>query len=51
MFFSCINICRVSKKLFEHAAVRDPESVNAMKQTRVIVISYLSHLCPQLENH
>ena len=38
--FSCINICRVPRKLFEHEAVRprDPASVYAMKQTCVIVI-------------
>ena len=38
--FSCINICWVPRKLFEHEAVRqrDPASVNAMKQTCVIVI-------------
>ena len=30
--FSCINICGVPRKLFEH------EAVNAMKQTYVIVI-------------
>ena len=40
MFFSCINICWVPRKLFEHEAVRpfkhlpgDLASVNAMKQT------------------
>ena len=46
MFFSCINICRVPRMLFEHEAdrpsvqhhPRDPASVNAMKQTCVIVI-------------
>ena len=44
--FSCINICRVPRVLFEHEAdrpsvqhhPRDPASVNAMKQTCVIVI-------------
>ena len=44
--FSCINICRVPRMLFEHEAdrpsvqhhQRDPASVNAMKQTCVIVI-------------
>ena len=44
--FSCINICRVPRMLFEHEAdkpsvqhhPRDPASVNAMKQTYVIVI-------------
>ena len=44
--FSCANICRVPRKLFEHKAVRpkfkyrlrDPASVNAMRQTCVIVI-------------
>ena len=44
--FSCINICRVPRMLFEHEADRpsvqhhqsDPASVNAMKQTCVIVI-------------
>ena len=38
--FSCINICRVPMKLgrvFKHRP-RDPASVNAMKQTCVIVI-------------
>ena len=42
--FSCINICQVPRKLFEHEDVRpsvqtspnDPSSVNAMKQTCVI---------------
>ena len=46
MFFSCINICQVPRMLFEHEAdrvsvqhhPRDPASVNAMKQTCVIVI-------------
>ena len=41
MFFSCINICRVLRKLFEHKAARlsfkhlwrDLATVNAMKQT------------------
>ena len=45
-FISCINICRVPRMLFEHEAnrpsvqhhSRDPASVNAMKQTCVIVI-------------
>ena len=44
--FSFINICRVPQKLFDHKANRphvqtapkDPASVNAMKQTCVIVI-------------
>ena len=44
--FSCINICRVPRMLFEHEAdrpsvqhhPRDLASVNAMKQTCVIVI-------------
>ena len=44
--FSCINICRVPRVLFKHEAdrpsvqhhPRDPASVNAMKQTCVIVI-------------
>ena len=44
--FSCINICRVPRMLFEREAdrpsvqhhPRDPASVNAMKQTCVIVI-------------
>ena len=44
--FSCINICRVPRMLFEHEAdrpsvqhhPRDRASVNAMKQTCVIVI-------------
>ena len=42
---SCINICHVAMMLFEHEAdrqsvqhhPRDPASVNAMKQTYVIV--------------
>ena len=46
--FSCINICRNHRKLLEHEAVRrvfkylprGPASVNAMKQTCVIVISF-----------
>ena len=37
-WFSCIGICQVPKKLFEHEAVRDPASVNEMKKTCVIVI-------------
>ena len=44
--FSCINICQVPRMLFEHEADRpsvqhhpkDPASVNAMKQTCMIVI-------------
>ena len=44
--FSCINICLVPRMLFQHKAdrpivkhhLRDPASVNAMKQTCVIVI-------------
>ena len=44
--FSCINICRVPRMLFEHEAdrpsvqhhPRDPASVNAMKKTCVIAI-------------
>ena len=44
--FSCINICRVPRMLFEHEAdrpsvqhhPRDPASVSAVKQTCVIVI-------------
>ena len=44
--FSCINICRVPRMLFEHEAdrpsvqhhPRDLASVNEMKQTCVIVI-------------
>ena len=44
--FTCINICRALRMLFEHEAdmpsvqhhPRDPASVNAMKQTFVIVI-------------
>ena len=44
--FSCINICRGPRMLFEHEADRpsvqhhwrDPASVNAMKQACVIVI-------------
>ena len=44
--FSCINICRAPRMLFEHEAdrpsvqhhPRDPASANAMKQTCVIVI-------------
>ena len=43
MFFSCINICRVLRILFEHEVQfkhlpRDPASVYALKQTCVIVI-------------
>ena len=50
--FSCINICRVPRMLFEHEAdrpsvqhhPRDPASVNAIKQTCVIVIlAYLPY--------
>ena len=49
--FSCINICRVPRKLFEHEAdrpsvqhhPRDPASVNAMKQTCVI---FFLHILP-----
>ena len=53
--FSCINICRVPRKLFEREAdrpsvqhhPRDPASVNAMKQTCVIVIlAYLPYSSP-----
>ena len=56
--FSCINICRVPRMLFEHEAdrpsvqhhPRDPASVNAMKQTCVIVIlAYFSLF--QLNSH
>ena len=45
--FSCINICRVPRKLFEYKAPRpntfklpprDPANVNALKQTCLIVI-------------
>ena len=44
--FSCVNILTVRRKLFDHEAIRpsvqncprDPASVNAMKQTCVIVI-------------
>ena len=44
--FSCINICRVPRKLFEHEAARPnvqtfpryPANVNALKQTNLIVI-------------
>ena len=51
----CINICRVPRMLFEHEADRssvqhhpsDPASVNAMKQTCVIVIlAYLTLFQP-----
>ena len=50
--FSCINICRVPRKLFEREAVRpsvqtsseDPANVNAMKQTFVTVILALFYL-------
>ena len=50
--FSCINICRVMRMLFEHKAERwivqhqprDLASVNGMKQTCVIVIlAYFFH--------
>ena len=53
--FSCINICGVPRMLFEHEAdrpsvqrhPRDPASVNAMKQTCVIVIlAYLPYSSP-----
>ena len=53
--FSCINICRVPRMLFEHEAdrpsvqhhPRDPASVNAMIQTCVIVIlAYLPYSSP-----
>ena len=53
--FLCINICRVPRMLFEHEADRpsvqhhpkDPASVNAMKQTCVIVIlAYLPYSSP-----
>ena len=55
--FSCINICRVSRMLFEYEAERpsvhhhprDPASVNAMKQTCVIVIlAYFTLFQPNL---
>ena len=44
--FSCINICRIPRKLFEHEAAgwvfkhlsRDPANVNALKQTCLIII-------------
>ena len=44
--FSCIYICRVPRKLFEHEAARPnvkttsegPANVNALKQTCLIVI-------------
>ena len=56
--FSCINICRVPRMLFEHEAdrpsvqhhPRDPASVNAMKQTCVIVILAYFYLF-QLNSH
>ena len=38
--FLCINICRVLRKLFKHHW-RDLASVNAMKQTFVIVILHI----------
>ena len=53
--FSCINICRVPRMLFEHEAdrpsvqhhPRDPASVNAIKQTCVIVIlAYFASFMP-----
>ena len=37
-FFSCINICLVPRKVFEHSTDGNPASVNAMKQTCVVVI-------------
>ena len=54
--FSCISICRVLRKPFEHKADRlsvqnlmDPASVNAMKQTCVIVIpAYFTLFQPDL---
>ena len=47
--FSCINICRVPRMLFEHEAdrpsvqhhPRDPASVNAMKHTNRYTNRYL----------
>ena len=47
--FSCVNICRVPRMLFEHEAdrpsvqhhLRDLASVNAMKQTCVIVFLHI----------
>ena len=53
--FSCINICRVPRMMFEHEAdrpsvqhhPRDQASVNAMKKTCVIVIlAYSNYLIP-----
>ena len=50
--FSCINICQVLRKLFEHEADRpsvqtspeDLASVNAMRQTCVnVILVYLSY--------
>ena len=55
--FSCINICRVPRMLFEHKAdrpsvqhhPRDQAGVNAMKQTCVIVIlAYFTLFQPNL---
>ena len=60
MFFSCVtfagSICRVRRMLFEHETdrpsvqhhLRDAASVNAMKQTCVIVIlAYFFLISPQ----
>ena len=55
--FSCINICRVPRMLFEHKAdrqsvqhyPRDPASVNARKQICLIVIlAYFTLFQPNL---
>ena len=45
--FSCIKICRVPRKLFKHLQ-RDLASVNAMKQTCVIVnLAYFTGFEPK----
>ena len=58
--FSCINICRVSgcclntrliRRVFKHLP-RDPASVNAMKQTCVIIIlAYFTLFLPNSHQH
>ena len=54
-FFSCNNIFRVPRMLFEHEAdrqsvqhhLRDPASANAMKQTcEIVILSYLPYSSP-----
>ena len=40
LVFSCINICRIRRKLFEHEATRAEGfgNVNALKQPHIIII-------------